>query len=226
MLAKTLISFAALAASVSAILVTSPTKNEKVDFSKDVTITWTSVNTDPSTFTLELIDQNNVDSPYIINKEVKTSDNKYTLSNFAAAPAGSSYKFNFISNDPQNTGILAQSQTFEITKAAEESSSSSSSSASSTSTESSTESSSTTASATVITTAVTGSVTTTDSAGSTTTMKTVSSKTSTASATAETSGANASSTGSASATATNAAVVLDKTFAVGGGLLAALLMAF
>jgi cobalamin biosynthesis Mg chelatase CobN len=225
MLAKTIISFAALAASVSAILVTSPTKNEKVDFSKDVTITWTSVNTDPSTFTLELIDQNNVDSPIIINKEVKTSDNKYTLSNFDA-PTGSTYKFNFASNDPQNTGILAQSQTFEIVKtAAEESSSSSSSSASSTSTES-TESSSSTASATVVTSAVTSSITTTDASGSTTTMKTVSSKTSTASATAETSGANASSSSSPSATATNAAVVLDKTFAVGGGLLAALLMAF
>jgi hypothetical protein len=219
MLAKTLISFAALAASVSAILVTSPAKDAKVDFSKDVTVTWTSVTTDPSTFTLELIDQSNVDSPIVINKEVKTSDNKYTLSNFAA-PTGGTYKFNFISNDPQNSGILAQSQTFEIVKTAE-SSTSSTSSASETTTDSSS-----TAEPTVVTTAVTGSVTTTDSAGVTTTMKTVSSKTSTASATAETSGANASSSSAAAATSTNAAVVLDKTFAVGGGLLAALLMAF
>lgn len=223
MLAKTIISFAALAASVSAILVTSPAKDAQVDFSKDVTITWTSVNTDPSTFTLELVDQSNVNSPIIINKDVKTSDDKYTLSNFVA-PTGSTYKFNFISNDPENSGILAQSQSFEIVKSGESSSSSASASASAT--DSTTSTSSGTAEPTVVTTAVTGSVTTTDSAGVTTTMKTVSSKTSTASATAKTSGANASSTGAAAATSSNAAVVLDKTFAVGGGLLAALLMAF
>jgi hypothetical protein len=218
MLAKTIISFAALAASVSAILVTSPAKDAKVDFSKDVTITWTSVNTDPSTFTLELVDQSNVNSPIVINKEVTTSDDKYTLSDFVA-PTGSTYKFNFISNDPENSGILAQSQSFTIVKSAESSSSSASASATD-----STTSSSSSAEPTVVTTAVTGSVTTTNSAGVTTTMKTVSSKTTTASATAETSGANASSTGAA--TPSNAAVVLDKTFALGGGLLAALLMAF
>jgi hypothetical protein len=222
MLAKTIISFAALAASVSAILVTSPAKDAQLDFSKDVTITWTSVSTDPSTFTLELIDQSNVDSPIVINKDVKTSDDKYTLSNFAA-PTGSTYKFNFISNDPQNSGILAQSQTFQIVKTAD---ASSSSSASASASDSTTSTSSGTSEPTVVTTAVTGSVTTTNSAGVTTTMKTVSSKTSTASATSETSGAHASSTGAAAATSSNAAVVLDKTFAVGGGLLAALLMAF
>ncbi|KAB5566707.1 hypothetical protein GE09DRAFT_1107902 [Coniochaeta sp. 2T2.1] len=126
MLSKTILAFAGLIAAAQAILVTSPAKDSKLDFSSTIKVEWTSVNTDPTTFELVLVDQNNM-TPISISKGVKSSDHEYTLSNFAANPG--TYKFNFLSEDPLNTGILAQSQTFTITKSggAEESESSSSS---------------------------------------------------------------------------------------------------
>jgi hypothetical protein len=190
-------------------MVTSPTKDEKLDFSKSIQIKWSSVSTDASTFNLVLIDQSNVNSPIPISDNVKTSDGSYTLTNFVATP-GAKYKFNLLSTDPKNTGILAQSETFEITK-----SGGTTTSSDSTSSTTSTETSSTTAAAGA-----------TDSSSSTTMVTKTSSGTpsKTGSATASNT-ADASSTGAAPVKSGNAAVALSgKTFGVAGGVFAGLLM--
>jgi hypothetical protein len=180
-------------------MVNSPAKGAKIDLSEKNTITWSSVSTDPSTFTLALVDQTTMGS-IVIDAKVTTSDDKFDLTN-VVAPPGAKYKFNFLSNDPLNNGILAQSETFEIVKS-EKSSSSSSAAANSAD-----ESSTTGESATTFKTASSTKASGTSPAGET---------------------ANASSTpSSAAATKTpNAAASLDKSFALGGGVLAALLMLF
>ncbi|OIW25375.1 hypothetical protein CONLIGDRAFT_636426 [Coniochaeta ligniaria NRRL 30616] len=193
-------------------MVTSPTKDQKVDFSSSIDIVWTSVSTDPSTFDLVLVDQTNM-VPIPIKTGVKTSDNKYTLTNFVATP-GSAYKFNFLSTDPLNTGILAQSQTFEIIKSGGASTSDSSSSTSTTTTSSSTG-------------------TGVAAGGSDSTSTTLSTKTTTSGTPSKTGSAAASDTANASSSATtpvksgNAAVALNgKTFGVAGSVFAGLLMLF
>lgn len=211
MLSKTILAFAGLMASVQAILVTSPTKDQKLDFSSTVEIQWTSVSTDPSTFNLVLVDQTNM-VPIPVKDGVKTADNKYTLTNFVAAP-GTAYKFNLLSTDPLNTGILAQSQTFQIIKSGGASSSDSSSSTSTT----------TSSSATGTGAAAGGS----DGSSSSTTLatKTTSGTTSKTGSASTSETANASSTGAAPVKSGNAAVALSgKTFGVAGGVFAGLLM--
>jgi len=223
MLAKTILGFAALAASVSAIMVTSPVMGAQLDFSQANTITWTSVDTDPSNFTLQLVDQNTM-TPIVINSDVTTSDDKFTLSN-VLAPVGNSYKFNLVSNDPNNSGILAQSQTFAIVKAANvQSSSSSSSGSSSISATSISSSASSSASGSSEPTATASGNVSSTSGQSSTAFNTVS-PTGTATGTGGNSTANVSSTASPSPTVTsNAAAALVKTFALGASVLAALLM--
>jgi len=193
-------------------MVTSPKKDEKLDFSKTIEIKWTSVSTDPSTFDLVLVDQSNM-TPIPVGDKVKTSDGSFSLTNFVATP-GAKYKFNLLSTDPQNTGILAQSETFEVTKSG--GSDTSSESVSSTTTTSST-STGTAASETTDSTS--------SSASTTLSTKTTSgspSKTGSAS-TSET--ANASSTGAAPVASGNAAVALTgKTVGVAGSIFAGLLM--
>lgn len=202
-------------------MVTAPTKDEQLDFSKTVQIEWTSVSTDPSTFNLVLVDQDNM-TPITISSGVKTSAGSFSLTGFDAAP-GSAYKFNFMSADPENTGILAQSQTFSIIKSG--SSSSSSDSVSSTSATASDN-----ASVTASPTGTAATVSTSDASTASTTMSTkTKTSTGTPSKTGSASGsgtANASST-AAAPTKTNAAVALNgKTFGVAGGIFAGLLMLF
>jgi hypothetical protein len=215
MLSKTILAFAGLIAAAQAILVTSPAKDAKLDFSSTIKVEWTSVNTDPTTFELVLVDQNNM-TPISISKGVKSSDHEYTLSNFVANPG--TYKFNFLSEDPMNTGILAQSQTFTITKSGstEEESSSSTSSTSTTTTSKSSPTG-------------TGAVTT-DGSSSTSTSGLVTKTSSgspskTSGATNASNTADASSTGAPPVNSDSAAAPLNgKTFGIAGGLFAGLLM--
>lgn len=215
MLSKTILAFAGLMASVQAIMVTSPTKDEKLDFSTSIEIQWTSVATDPTTFNLVLVDQTNM-VPIPIQDNVKTSDNKFTLTNFVATP-GSAYKFNFLSDDPLNTGILAQSQTFEIIKSGGASSSESSSSTSTTTTSSSTGTGAATG----------GSDNSSSTSTSTLSTQTTAGTPSKTGSTSSSGTANASSTGAAATKSSNAAVALNgKTFGVAGSVFAGLLMLF
>lgn len=219
MLSKTVFAFAGLLAAAQAILVSSPAKDSKVDFSKSVDIIWTSVSTDPSTFNLVLVDQTNM-VPIPIQDKVKTSDNKFTLTNFVATP-GSAYKFNFLSDDPLNTGILAQSQTFQIIKSGGTPTDDSSSSSSSTTT---TDSSSSTGTGAATGGSDSSSTSTSDSTTLSTSKTTAGTPSKTGSASSSQT-ANASSTGAAATQSTNAAVALGgKTFGVAGGIFAGLLM--
>jgi hypothetical protein len=91
----------------------------------------------------------------LVAENVKTSDGSYTIDGLST-DNGSGYQVNFVSKDPKNTGILAQSQQFNV----ESSGSSSSSSASTTATGTSSSSTSGTATTTATTTASTMTTTT------------------------------------------------------------------
>lgn len=199
-------------------MVTSPTKDQELDFSKSIEIKWNSVSTDPSTFQLVLVDQSTM-VPVTISDSVKTSDNKYTLTNFVAKE-GAKYKFNLNSVDPLNNGILAQSETFEISKSGSTATTTSTSTSASVTTSTSTRTTGTGAVATVTDTSSSRTV-------STSTRTTAGSSSTSGSATASGSAANASSTGAAATASHNAAAAINgKTFGVAGGVFAGLLMLF
>ncbi|RAK72696.1 GPI anchored serine-threonine rich family protein [Aspergillus fijiensis CBS 313.89] len=136
-----------LAAIVGALEVTSPTKGEDVDVSNSFTVKWDSVSTDASNFNLYIV--NNAVYPPVEQKiasDVETSKGSYTVSGLSGLTDGYGYQINLVSDEPQNSGILAQSQQFDVKGASSSSSSSSSSSASSSSTSSASSSSSSSAS--------------------------------------------------------------------------------
>ncbi|KAH8705002.1 Ser-Thr-rich glycosyl-phosphatidyl-inositol-anchored membrane family-domain-containing protein [Talaromyces proteolyticus] len=137
------------AATASALQVTSPTKDTNVDLSKSTEITWSHVESDPTSFDIELVNEHvNPAVAKTIATNVQTSAGSYTFSNLDAAAGREGYQINFISNEPQNTGILAQSPGFDVSNASGSSSTlsaeSSTTSGSSTSTGSSSATTSTT----------------------------------------------------------------------------------
>jgi hypothetical protein len=75
------------------------------------------VDTDPKNFTIVLVNHASSSgaTQTTIQKMVTTADDKYAFSNFVATP-GDKYQINFIGTDVSNQGIIAQSQTFNITK--------------------------------------------------------------------------------------------------------------
>ncbi|KAK3334103.1 hypothetical protein B0T19DRAFT_146214 [Cercophora scortea] len=195
------------AACVSAIQVNTPTKNQVVDLSAPgFKVTWSTVSSDPTKAHLFLVNQAGGHTPYSKDLgEVDLSSGSVTVIE-ANVPADTGYQFNLQSVDPLNTGILAQSQQFEI-KASDDKSSSSS-----------TASSSTTSSAT---TSATGSAQTLD--GSSTTVgssSTASTFTTTKSAAtgSATGGSNATKTSSSAGSTSTAAAPTGK--AASGSLLA------
>jgi len=104
----------ALAAPLHAIKITSPAKNDVVDPAAGVTVKWTTVNTDPTTAHLVLVNMASGHTPY--NKdlgEVDLSKGSFTVTE-SDVPDDEAYQFNFESVKSQNTGILAQSEQFEV----------------------------------------------------------------------------------------------------------------
>ncbi|KAI9926873.1 hypothetical protein AWENTII_011511 [Aspergillus wentii] len=205
----TLASIVAFVASAAAVSVTSPTKNEDVDLSNGVTIKWSSVSSDPSSFSIYLVNMNsypNVDK--LIADDVKTSDGSYTIDSLSGIDNGSGFQINLISKDPKNSGILAQSQQFNVESSS--SSSSTTTAASSTSTgKTTTTAASTTSSATsassATSSATSSSITISSSAASSSTATVTppgSSTLATSASASASSSINASSSGSASASAT------------------------
>ncbi|KAJ5493289.1 UPF0619 GPI-anchored membrane protein [Penicillium diatomitis] len=220
-----------LAGLAVALQVTQPQKGEEFKTSDSITVKWSSVNTDVSSFNIYLVD-NTVYPP--VNKEiaknVKTSDNTYTIKDLSGLTAGHGYQVNLESDSTQNTGILAQSQQFNVTSSAQSSSSSSSSSASSassTSASASTDSSSTATSTqySMTTGTTTGTFTTTSGTqtltGTTTGTFTSSVATGTTTNTkaagsgSSTSGANASGTSGTAVPTGNAAAAVRPVAALG-----------
>ncbi|KAK6832468.1 hypothetical protein RU639_003826 [Aspergillus parasiticus] len=109
------ISLLPLAASVGALQVTSPKKGEDVDLSKSFTVKWDAVDTDPSSFDLYIV--NNAVYPSVEQKiasDVDSSKGSYDVSGLSDLTNGKGYQINFLSNSAKNSGILAQSQQFNV----------------------------------------------------------------------------------------------------------------
>ncbi|KZN94000.1 UPF0619 GPI-anchored membrane protein [Penicillium chrysogenum] len=139
----TVLSLLPLALSVGAIKVTEPAKNDEVDVSGSFTVKWSSVSTDASTVDIVLV--NNAVYPPVEEKiasGVDTSKGSYTAPGLKDVTDGSGFQINLISTEAKNTGILAQSEQFDVTE-----SDKSSSSATTTGTSSTVSSASSTASA-------------------------------------------------------------------------------
>ncbi|ROV97359.1 hypothetical protein VMCG_06860 [Cytospora schulzeri] len=116
MLSKYFLTVGGLISAATAITITAPEQGAKWDFSASNTITWTSVDTDAKSFEIVLVSPNNSSmAQSTIADSVKTSDRKYTFSNFVT-PIGDDYQINFIGNTDSNSGIITQSHTFAVTK--------------------------------------------------------------------------------------------------------------
>ncbi len=90
--------------------------NSQWDLSQTNSIEWTSVSTDPTTLNIVLVNHNSspaTESP--IKDSVNTADGKYALTNFVASP-GDKYTIKFYSTSATNSGQLAESQSFNVTK--------------------------------------------------------------------------------------------------------------
>jgi hypothetical protein len=122
---------AALAASVTAIQFSSPTNGSEVDLSQPLIIKWVAVSTDPTSVSIQLVNMN-VNPPVSINiaDNVRTSTDRFTVPAQSGLQPGNAYQFNIFNKNPNDVGILAQTQQFSITKVADNSRSSSSMSAS------------------------------------------------------------------------------------------------
>ncbi|KAH1316253.1 hypothetical protein KXV58_007576 [Aspergillus fumigatus] len=188
----------AFVGSVAALSITSPKKDQDVDLSEKTTVEWSSVSSDPSSFDIYLVKMNSYPPVNkLVAENVKTTEGSYTIDG-VSADNGSGYQINFVSRDPQNTGILAQSQQFKVESSGSSTTSDSTSSASATGSVSTSSSSTGTVSSTA-------SASTTASASATASSTLSKSASGTASKTAsatgsETSGASASSTSSPTTT--------------------------
>ncbi|KAK4098921.1 hypothetical protein N658DRAFT_509176 [Parathielavia hyrcaniae] len=174
----------ALAAPLYAISITSPSKNDVVDPAAGVTVEWTTVSSDPDTAHLFLVNMAAGNTPFSKDLgEVDLSAGSETVT-VSGVPDGEGYQFNFQSVTTQNTGILAQSEQFEVEASADDESSSSRSSSSASATASTSE---------------TASASSTESAFATTT------ETATTLSTVSSSATDSAATGAETATTTDAA---------------------
>ncbi|KAJ6142919.1 hypothetical protein N7471_002372 [Penicillium samsonianum] len=121
---STILSLLPLALSVAAINVTEPAKGDELDVSGSFTVKWSSVNTDASTVDIVLVN-NNVYPPVSekIASGIDTSKGSYTASGLKDVTNGSGFQINLLSTEAKNTGILAQSEKFDVTESAKSSSS-------------------------------------------------------------------------------------------------------
>lgn len=124
----------------NAISITSPSKDTVwLSGTSGQTIEWTSVSTDPTTFNIELDNQSGFldNAPITLASNQSTGDSgstntvTVTYPGGGAWPTGVAFQVNFMSTDQKNTGILAQSEQFNITSGGDSSSSASSSTSSS-----------------------------------------------------------------------------------------------
>lgn len=197
-----IVALAPLALSVAALSVDEPKKGAEIDSSKSFVVKWSTVESDPSSFDIYLV--NNAIYPSVDKKiatGIDTSKGSYTVDNIDIS-AGHGYQINLLSDSKLNTGILAQSQQFNVTSDSHSSSSTTvTSSSSSTTTGSSTKD--TTLSGTLVKTTSDGTaITTATSAGSSTT-------------------SSGSATGTASGTVTGTSSATPTTVPNGGAVLVA-----
>ncbi|GKT42786.1 UPF0641 membrane protein [Colletotrichum spaethianum] len=231
MFSKTTVAITSLLALAQAVKVTKPAKGDDWDISATNEITWETVSSDPKSFEIVIVNQSGYPGVSETIAKVNAADGKYELKDPKVA-AGDGYRINLVSTDPQNSGILAQSEQFTLTGDSDDTSSSASASA--TASASASGSASASASATG---SSSGSATVTQTASGLTTV--TGSATSTASGTAA---SNASGSGTASGTATgtatgtaasgtsttapNSASAIKSTFAIFGSVAVAAYMLF
>ncbi|KAK4171254.1 hypothetical protein QBC36DRAFT_350477 [Triangularia setosa] len=97
----------------AAIQITSPSKNDVVDLAAGVQVKWSTVNTDPSTAHLFLVNMASGHTPYSKDLgEVDLSTGSLLVSE-KDVPEDGAFQFNFQSLKQNNMGILAQSEQFE-----------------------------------------------------------------------------------------------------------------
>ncbi|KAK3318874.1 hypothetical protein B0H66DRAFT_251957 [Apodospora peruviana] len=113
---------AAFAAAVSAIQITEPKANAAWDLSVSNKIKWTFVTSDAEEFRIDLIDHStSPETSKTIVAKAKRDDGEATITNVSAKP-GSKYNIKFIALDTkENSGQLAESQQFNVTKSGVES---------------------------------------------------------------------------------------------------------
>ena len=110
----TLAFLAALSSTVTAITVVSPAQSAQWDISKSNTIEWTSVQTDPTTISVVLVD-NTSNPPFskMLAQNITTSSHSYTVKPLCNVPNSAGYQVDLSDAD----GIRAQSQQINITGA-------------------------------------------------------------------------------------------------------------
>ncbi|GIJ86642.1 hypothetical protein Asppvi_005534 [Aspergillus pseudoviridinutans] len=188
----------ALVGSAAALSITSPQKDQDVNLSEKTKVEWSSVSSDPSSFDIYLVKMNSYPPVNkLVAENVKTSDGSYTIDG-VSVDSGSGYQVNFVSKDPKNTGILAQSQQFKVessgsTTTSDSASSTTATESSSTASHSSTGTVSTTATATA-TASGTASASTLSTSASGTASKTTASSTASHNASSTASGTSTAST--------------------------------
>ncbi|GFF42653.1 UPF0619 GPI-anchored membrane protein AFUA_3G00880 [Aspergillus udagawae] len=164
----------ALVGSAAALSITSPQKDQDVDLSEKTKVEWSSVSSDPSSFDIYLVKMNSYPPiNKLVAENVKTSDGSYTIDGLSA-DSGSGYQVNFVSKDPKNTGILAQSQQFKVESSGSSTTSDSASSTTATESSSTASHSSTGAVSTTASTSGTASASTLSTTASGTASKTTS----------------------------------------------------
>ncbi|KAK3400850.1 hypothetical protein B0T20DRAFT_153941 [Sordaria brevicollis] len=105
---------ALFATSALAIQITHPKKNDVVDVAGGVTVQWNTVNTDPQTAHLVLVNMASGHTPYSKDLgEVDLTKGSIIISE-KDVPNDSAFQFNFQSVASGSTGILAQSEQFEV----------------------------------------------------------------------------------------------------------------
>ena len=104
------------ACAVNAIEITSPGKGDTIDPVSGVEVKWTTVSSDPTTAHLYLVNMAGGKTPYSKDLgEVDLSKGSMTVLLSSGAPTDDGgYQFNFQSVKKENTGILAQSEQFEV----------------------------------------------------------------------------------------------------------------
>ncbi|KAM7190900.1 hypothetical protein V8F33_009211 [Rhypophila sp. PSN 637] len=110
---SSVIAAAFLAACAQAIKVTSPTKDQVVDLSAGFKVTFDTVSTDPSSAHLFLVNMAGGGTPF--SKDLGEVDlTKPFVVTEEDVPAQKGYQFNVQSVETHNSGILAQSEQFEV----------------------------------------------------------------------------------------------------------------
>ncbi|OHE99508.1 developmentally Regulated MAPK Interacting protein [Colletotrichum orchidophilum] len=234
MFSKTAVAITSFLAIAEAVKVTSPAKGDNWDLSQTHEIKWETVSSDPKSFEIVIVNQSGYPQVSETIATVQAADGKYELKD-AKVAAGSAYQINLVSVDPENSGILAQSNQFNFIGSDDSSSASASDSASATASASASGSAAsasvTGSSSSASSSAASATATATQSSGLTTvTTATTGSAAATASASgtaashASSSGTATGSAASGKSTAPSSASAIKSTFAILGSVAVAAYM--